>query len=240
MKLQVFICEDKATNQDTLKEILEEYFRDRHISCSINAYIFGKALIDDFKNEYIFPDIVFMDIHLKNKRNENGIEICKQLRELNFDGIIVFTTSDKTHAIEAYDVDARGYLLKPYDISKIYDTLDRILSNSQMRSYYTISTHHRIVNILRSKILYVESYKTQCIIHCAENIDYTIYKKLSDIETELDDSHFLRCHQSYLINMDYVLQADKSFILTDGSIVPIRKRELGKIKEQYYDFIKES
>ena len=237
MKLQVFICEDKAANQDLLKKILSNYFRDRHIPCDINAYIYGKALIDDFNAGYIFPDLIFMDIHIKNRINENGIEVCRKRRDAGFDGIILFTTSDKAHAIEAYEVDARGYLLKPYDINKIYNTLDRILSNSQMRSYYTIVTHHRIVNILRSKITYIESFRMQCVIHCTDNIEYTIYKKLIDIEKELDDRHFLRCHQSYLVNMDYIEQATDCFLLTDGSKVPIRHREMGKIKEQYFNFI---
>lgn len=235
MKLQVYICEDKPANQDALKAILADYFKHRHILCTIEAYIYGKALIDDFVCEYIHPDILFINIHLKDG---NGIDICKKLRDLNYNGIILFITADRTRAVEAFDVDARGYLLKPFELDKIHATLDRILSANHMRSYYTIKTRYKIVNILRSQIVYIESYKTTCIIHCTDNIEYTVYKKLSDIEAELDDNHFLRCHQSYLINMDYVLQADDSFILTDGSVVPIRKRNIGKIKDQYNTFRK--
>lgn len=234
MKLQVYICEDKPANQDELKTILADYFKHRHIPCLIEAYIYGKALIDDFVCEYIHPDILFINIHLKDG---NGIDICKKLRDLNYNGIILFITADKTRAVEAFDVDARGYLLKPFELDKIHATLDRILSANHMRSYYTITTRYKIVNILRSQILYIESYKTTCIIHCTDNIEYTVYKKLSDIQTELDDDHFLRCHQSYLVNMDYITESGESFTLTTGDTIPIRRRNIKDIKNKYKEFL---
>lgn len=66
-----------------------------------------------------------------------------------------------------------------------------------------------------------------------------MYKRLSEIEQELNDRCFLRCHQSFLVNMDYILRADKEFTLTNGDTVSIRQRSLKMMKKMYLDYLKE-
>jgi DNA-binding LytR/AlgR family response regulator len=82
----------------------------------------------------------------------------------------------------------------------------------------------------------VESRNNVCILHCSNGREYTIYKKLSEIETQLGDSRFLRCHQSYLVNMSYIAKADKQFELTTGDVVLIRQRNQKEIRSIYQAF----
>ena len=234
MRYNICICEDEPQTQESLTQVVKQYFDNRHLSHEIKCYTYGVVLLADYKDGSYNPDILLINIHLPKS---NGINICKELRALKYDGIILFVTGDHTHAIHGYEVDARAYLLKPFDKDKIYSTFDRILANSNMRAYYIIKTHHRIVKIPKSQIIYIESIKNQCVVHCKDDIEYTIYKKLSDVEKELDDNHFLRCHQSYLINMDYIEQATDDFQLSSGDIIPIRKHEIKTIKEKYMTFV---
>lgn len=64
-------------------------------------------------------------------------------------------------------------------------------------------------------------------------------EKLGDIEKRIDDKRFLRCHQSYLANMDYVEDVKDDFILKDGSMVPIRIRGRKEIKDDYHQYFVE-
>ena len=57
------------------------------------------------------------------------------------------------------------------------------------------------------------------------------------IEGELGDRRFLRCHQSFLVNMDQVQSADQAFHLSSGDAVPIRQRELKRIRERYLNYL---
>ena len=199
----------------------------------VSIYNKGATLLDDFKEGYVNPDILIMDIYLEH---ENGIDICKKLRKQGYSGTIVFMTSSKEHAIEGYDVDARAYLLKPYDPDEIHRTFDRLLSNVSM-SMYTIKIYSQIIRIPIYEIMYIESSNTKCVIHCDGDIDYTVYKKLSDVESELNDNHFLRCHQSYLVNMAHIVEANECFILSNGANVPIRKRDAKQLKDLYIEYI---
>ena len=56
-------------------------------------------------------------------------------------------------------------------------------------------------------------------------------------EEELDDERFLRCHQSYLVNMDHISQVDKQFILMTGEAVLIRQRDLKAMRQTYLDYM---
>ena len=64
-----------------------------------------------------------------------------------------------------------------------------------------------------------------------------VYKRLSEIEHELQDGRFLRCHQSYLVNMDFIQLTDKQFVLTTGDTVLIRQRDLKAIRQCYLDYV---
>ena len=84
-------------------------------------------------------------------------------------------------------------------------------------------------------IEYIESRNKYIIIHCTCGIVYTERCKLSDIE-ELLDSRFLRCHQSYIINMDEVKEINTSFLMFSGDTVPIRRKDFAKIKNEFEEY----
>jgi DNA-binding LytR/AlgR family response regulator len=149
----------------------------------------------------------------------------------------MFVTAYPDYALDGYEVDARGYILKPFDSDKIAATFNRVFQNHPPR-FYTLRTQSKIVTIPLYDIMYIESCNTMCTIHCNCNITYREYKKLSDIEQELNDNRFLRCHQSYLVNMDYIKSAGAEFLLDDGEVVAIRQKGIGEVKKRFYQYIR--
>lgn len=114
--------------------------------------------------------------------------------------------------------------------------MSRILKSYDV-SVYHIKYRNKFINVPYYEIVYIESMNSKCIMHCINKKEYTIYKKLNEIENELKSKKFLRCHQSYLINMDYVRQADKQFIMSNGDLVSIRQRSLKSLKQVYLNYI---
>ena len=78
----------------------------------------------------------------------------------------------------------------------------------------------------------MESDNTKCVLHRTEDREYNIYKKLGQIEAELNDPRFLRCHQSYLVNMNYIREANEVFLLQNGDEVLIRKKSKNEIQQK--------
>ena len=86
-------------------------------------------------------------------------------------------------------------------------------------------------------IVYLESKNTAVIIHTLDKERYKIYDKLDNIELRLENRRFLRCHQSYIVNMDHVSSVDTEFRTKTDDRVLIRKRSLREIREKYYEYI---
>lgn len=231
------ICDDSSLDRDIIADFLSNYFSEKGIEYRINIYENGSNLIYDIQDGAL-PDIIFLDIYLEN--GEMGIEVARKLRQNNYCGSIVFLTASADFAIDSYDVEASGYLLKPHSYEKLCGVMDRIVKNITVDfKSYNISVRGGIVRIPRKNITYVESNNSKCIVHTSKNEEYTVYKRLSEIEQELNDRCFLRCHQSFLVNMDYILRADKEFTLTNGDTVSIRQRSLKMMKKMYLDYLKE-
>lgn len=233
MNLSICICDDEEFNVLLLKRILESYFKERKVFCDIITYPNGLSLLHDFKDGFTYPDVLFMDIMLGDS---NGVDICKEMRKGGYTGVIIFLTGASEYAVSGYELDARGYILKPYKAKLIHETLDRILRNSGTVAY-TIKIYNRIIRIPIEDILYIESQNTKCVIHCVDNVSYTIYKKLSDVEAELAGNGFLRSHRSYLVNMAAIISAENSFILNNGESVPIRTKNAKEIRNAYMEYI---
>ena len=168
--------------------------------------------------------------------DELGIDIARKLRDINYKGDIVFLTATSDFAVDSYEVEAKGYLLKPHNYEKISNIMNRITQNIGIRAY-NIRQRNGFVRIPYNDILFVESNNSKCIMHILDGEGYVIYKRLNEIEDELNDSRFLRCHQSYLVNMNYIQKADRQFELINGDVVFIRQRNLKAIKQEYFDYI---
>ena len=86
-------------------------------------------------------------------------------------------------------------------------------------------------------ILYVESQRMNLRIVCSGGEVHRIRKKLDEVQAELTQSRFLRCNQSYIVNMDYITSADTNFTMENGDKIPIKVRERKKIREQYFSYL---
>ena len=233
MKLDICIVDDSKIEAKILKVILDTYLEERHFDYTIKIYDTGLAFYADFEEGYIHPTTLFMDIFLPKS---NGLEICKKMRSKGYAGDILITTETKDHVMEAFKVDARAYILKPYNSQDVFEVLEKVCRYAQYRTY-TLKTRQRQIRIPVSDIMYIESHEATCTFHCLNNIIYTIRKKLDAVEEELHDEHFLRCHKSYLVNMDYITAASEDFTLNTGDIVPIRKNDTKVIKDAYEQFM---
>lgn len=230
--LNIGVCDNNLLDREIVSDFLKNYFNEKGISYSIYNYLSGEDLIYDIQDGKSI-DMIFLDIYIGN---ELGINIARKLREeMDFSGQIVFLTSTVDFAIEGYEVDAIGYLLKPIATEKLYMIMDRAIQKYNV-NIYRIKQRKNIITIKFEDIIYIESSNSRCILHSNKG-NYTLYKRLNNIESELRDKRFLRCHQSYLVNMDYIKNADKQFELVNSEFVCIRQRSLKAIKQEYVSYL---
>ena len=230
--MRIAICEDNEIHRDILEHLLNRYFSERPIHFELVPYQYGMNFLNDMEEGAYF-DMAFLDIYMEDTM---GNQIAHQLRAMGYQGEIVFLTASSDFAIEGYDVDASGYLLKPLDYGKLEMVMDRITRNIAP-STYQIRQRSTVTKLSYHEILYIESSNSKCILHTESGGAYTVYKTLNTIEKELGDRRFLRCHQSFLVNMDHIKQIGKQFLLSNGDYVPIRQRGVKAVRQAYMDYI---
>ena len=229
--MRIAVCEDNEIHRDIMNHLLSHYFSERSIPLELVPYEYGMNFLYDMEDGAQF-DVVFLDIYMEDTM---GNEIAHKLRAMGYQGEIVFLTASPDFAIESYDVDAGGYLLKPIDYKKFQMVMDRLTRNIEPNTY---QIHHRttVTKVVYHEILYIESRNSKCMLHTESGEVYTVYKTLNTIEKELGDRRFLRSHQSFLVNMDHIKQVGKQFVLSNGDIVPIRQRGIKLVRQAYIDY----
>ena len=165
----------------------------------------------------------------------NGMKITRKLRDIQFKAPIIFLTAHAYYAVESYEVYAAGYLLKPYDTNKLTLLLDEVLQRSvQKRIAVKVKKQHRYLEI--NDIMYAESDKHVLNIHLKDSRVIQTTEKLSELKKTINSKRFIRCHQSYLVNMDYIKDAKTDFILSNDIRIPIRVRGRKEIIERYHKY----
>lgn len=229
--MRIAICDDSMIDRSVIRDFLHTYMTEKSVPHTVTEYENGVNLVYDIE-EGGYYDLVFLDIFMDQML---GMDIARKLRSVGYTGKIVFLTSTAEFAVDSYEVEASGYLLKPHDYEKLRSLLNRIVDRTSI-GQFQVSVRNTIYSIPFAEIVYVESRNNVCILHRSDGREYTLYQKLSEVEAQLNDSRFLRCHQSYLVNMSYIAKADKQFELTTGDVVLIRQRSQKEIRRVYQEF----
>jgi DNA-binding LytR/AlgR family response regulator len=228
--VNIAVCDDMSNERQVVCDALKKIFSMRNEKVNIVEYSAGENLISDIEEDFEQFDIIFQDIYMKHI---TGIETATILRNMGCVSKIIFLTSSPDFAIESYDVEASGYLLKPLDTEKLKTLLERILAPS-VRKRIAVDYDGRYQYIFLDEIMWVESKNHNVEIHKINDKVLELRKKLSDIEQIINDEDFIRCHQSYLVNMNYVDKFDDYFHMRNGAVIPVRVRSRKQICEQYH------
>lgn len=231
--IAIGICEDHPQDQQRLGEILKRMITEitgEPAHCTV--YPCGEALLADLEEEVADFSLLFLDIFMGGI---TGIDTARRIRELGRSTPLVFLTTSPDFAVESYDVEAAGYLLKPLREDKLERLLRRLLER-EGQPPVALPVGRGTVYLSRREILYAESVAYKLRIYRTGGEPLEVRWKLDALEASLRDPRFLRCHQSYLINMDHVARAERDFLLQDGTRVPIRVRSHRQILDSYHRY----
>lgn len=184
----------------------------------------GGELLEYLITESSFPDVILLDMQISHI---DGIETAKQLRIINKDCIIIFINSYWDKVYESFKVNAFQYILideLEHYLSETLNSALELLNDQDTYFQYTFGKNK--FRVLYRNIIYFESKKR--IINIVTNnpreINY-FYKRVDILEKELNGKHFIRCHQSFIVNKAYIEDLEGDVLtLADGNKLPISKR----------------
>lgn len=227
------ICDGEQTVRSLLASYVDRYKQETDTEIQLLSYSTGEKLL---KNYMLDMDMVFLEIPL---RKMNGLKIAEYLRRYDAQVRIVFLTAVLTYVLEAYDVGASNYILKPLSYAKFCKEMSRIhweRDRTDERSFLEQSKN-ALHKVYFHEIRYIETNGKSTLIHTKkESIAST--RQMKQFEVLLSDSTLVRCHAGYIVNLRYFHKMEDSMItLTDGTQIPVsrnrRKAVLSYIQRFY-------
>lgn len=234
----IAICESKKRDMESVKSLVKEFYARRKLRGRIYMYRDGEELLQEA--DRIAFDIVLLEIRLPCM---NGLAVSKALRRRNPYTGIIFISSGREYAWEAFCVGAVHYMIKPVEKKWMEEALERCRRRAHLQG--TKKELEIIVNrentiIHQDCIRYIESREKQLFIHTAFG-EYRVWKTISGMEKELDGERFVKLQRSYIVHMDYIAGFHGgSCILRDGTEVGMSRKYQARIREKYKNYVKRS
>lgn len=232
--IKISICDDNLELCEYLKELLLQMYVEGVL---VTVYKNIPEMLADYERgrEKNVADILIIDIEVDAV---NGIDVAVQLQN-RFGGLqVIFITGNPDNSTDIFRADPSNLLLKPIDHDRLKDAIDKAISRlkEEIISCLEISFKGNELRLPAREILYLESEKRMVIVHGRYD-NWTIYRKLDDVQQELPD-YFLRCHQSYLVNMNEIRSLKPLCIeLYRGDEIPVSRPKYRDTKERFMSYI---
>jgi two-component system LytT family response regulator len=151
-------------------------------------------------------DVIFLDI---NMPQTSGLEVGYELKYLDENISIIFQTAYQEHALKAFDIGAVGYLIKPYSLEQVKQTIERVKTEVGKEEDFRIlsKTGESYLLLKPEEIHYVKADLSEVMLRSLKGFSYYA-QKISDLEKRLQGYNFVRIHRSYLINIDEIKEIE--------------------------------
>lgn len=209
MNIKVLIVDDEKGIRTIIKKILDKSGGFEVIGDTDK----GEEAIEIFKEKR--PEVVFFDIEMPGC---SGIECAKILADIDPKTIIVFATAHQEYMSDAFQLYAFDYLIKPFKVERVLQTLDRIkklnkpsygdgidkiIKHEKGLDKIMIKNKEGISFVDIKEIVLVQREESNTVIYTKTD-SFTTSISLSDIEEKLDNTQFFRSHKSYIINLSSI------------------------------------
>lgn len=198
--------------------------------------------------EGLEPDLVMLDIAMPLL---DGIGVARATSRMGICPAVIFVTAFEGFAVEAFDLAAVDYLLKPVAHERLTRAIDRVeqaLRNvtsappdethapeGEWAEEFWVPYRSELVRIGTAQIDRIEAERDYMRLHVGQN-SYLLHQTISSLESRLDPQQFVRLHRSHIVRRDYIarLRHDGSGVwcacLVDGTEVRIGRTYLGNAR----------
>jgi two-component system, LytTR family, response regulator LytT len=215
----------------------------------------GVAALDDIAR--LSPDVAFLDVQMPGL---SGFEVAKRLLERGANLAVVFVTAYDQRAIEAFEVNAVDYLLKPVEARRLQqaiqrvrrrrgesespgDQLDRLLrlmaGQKERRNQVAVKVADRFLLVQADEIIYASLAGDSITIVTGQVSGTSNYRTLDELHGRLDPDHFWRVHRSHLVNINKIKEIvpwfSRNYILrmrdAKATEIPVSRSQTRRLRE---------
>ena len=206
--LRVLVVDDEAPARRRLRELLDD------CAGAMPLAIVGEAANGREAMEILHAvtsDLVLTDIHMPEM---DGLELARHLLKLQPPPVVIFTTAFHEHALQAFDVHAVDYLMKPVRMQRLLAALQKVprlkpLTAAKLdelpasaRRFLSVTERSRVVLVPIDEIVYLKAELKYITIRTAQR-EFLLEESLTRLEEEFG-ARFIRVHRNCLVAKDAI------------------------------------
>ena len=244
--LRVMVVDDETPARRRLRELLDDCSASLPIAV-VGEAANGREALDLMQSAP--PDLVLTDIHMPDM---DGIELARHLLKLPRPPVVVFTTAFHEHALEAFEVNAVDYLVKPVRVQRLLSALQKVprlrpLSAERIsqlpanaRRFLSVTERSRVVLVPIEDVIYLKAELKYITIRTHDR-EFLLEESLTRLETEFGH-RFVRVHRNCLVARDAIRGFERRVnddgdahweVLLNGltETLPVSRRQQGVVRE---------
>ncbi|MCT4707087.1 LytTR family DNA-binding domain-containing protein [Enterobacteriaceae bacterium H16N7] len=212
--MKVIIVEDEVLAQQELNWLIKN-----HSQMDIVAtFDDGMDVLKYLQHHEV--DAIFLDINIPSL---DGVLLAQNISKFAHKPFIVFITAWKEHAVEAFELEAFDYILKPYEESRIIGMLQKLeAAHQQLTAPQTPASSSRenlTINLVKDEriivtdindIYYAEAHEKMTFVYTRREA-YVMPMNITEFCSRLPENHFFRCHRSYCVNLSKIREIEPWF-----------------------------
>jgi DNA-binding LytR/AlgR family response regulator len=237
--LKILAVDDEERQLQDLARLLRASPIVERVECSSDAH---DALVKASAESY---DAIFLDVRMPGL---DGLELARVVRRFATPPQLVFVTAYDTAAVDAFELQAIDYLLKPVARRRVEEALQRVAALTSNGDEDAAAQDSEVVAvdnvrsgstrlIPRGSILYVQSHGDFVRV-VLEDGRYLLRATLTDLEQRWEPHGFVRVHRQYLANLAKAVEFRPQFggtaelAFEDGQTIPVARRHVAELSRR--------
>lgn len=227
--MKIAITDDIEEEIAHTRSLVKKYAESRKFTPEISTFFSAEEFLAS--GEYF--DIAILDILMKKM---NGIEAAEEMRKTNSETKIIFLTTSRDFAVEAFAVNAANYLVKPFSAEQINEAMDRILNNTlSAEAAVTLRCDDGLRKVELNSVEFFEIQKHNLYINLSSNEQLKARSSMKAIREEIGENEdFIPCGASYFLNLRHILSIGNFAVtMKSGRKIPVPRRCVQEIEKSY-------
>lgn len=239
--LTLCICDDDAKDLAEIMALTEDFAKAHpEYPLAIQTFSSSYDLLEHLESKGSF-DLYLLDILMPQMA---GLELSRHIRARKEPSELLFLTASREYALDAFDVAACGYLVKPICKEKFETALLRAVQRlaKPENSALLLKTKEGLRKLPFRELVVVESFNHDRVCTLSNGARCVTSDTLASLMERLsDDPRFFSPHRAYIINLEHItaLNADNVF-LSNGQRVPVARATLPTLKRAYVEYLSQA